>query len=51
VRGRWHYNEHGVVVYDAERDDGEHVGAVTVSNPETASAFRYPTPSRTGVQN
>ena len=33
--GRWHYNEHGVVVYDAERDDGEHVGAVTVSNPET----------------
>jgi hypothetical protein len=38
--GRWHYNEHGVIVYDTERDDGEHVGAVTVSNPETASAFR-----------
>jgi hypothetical protein len=33
--GRWHYNEHGVIVYDAERDDGEEVGAVTVSNPET----------------
>jgi hypothetical protein len=33
--GRWHYNEHGVIIYDAERDDGEHVGAVTVSNPET----------------
>ncbi|GAA0457789.1 ParB/RepB/Spo0J family partition protein (plasmid) [Halococcus dombrowskii] len=33
--GRWHYNEHGVLVYDAERDDGEQVGALTVSNPET----------------
>ncbi|WP_435079875.1 ParB/RepB/Spo0J family partition protein [Halococcus sp. AFM35] len=33
--GRWHYNEHGVIVYDAERNDGEKVGAVTVSNPET----------------
>jgi hypothetical protein len=32
--GRWHYNEHGVIIYDAERDDGEHVGAVTLSNPE-----------------
>jgi hypothetical protein len=33
--GRWHYNEHGVIIYDAERDDGEQVGAVTLSNPET----------------
>ena len=33
--GRWHYNEHGVIIYDAERDDGEEIGAVTVSNPET----------------
>ena len=32
--GRWHYNEHGVIVYDAERDDGEQMGAVTLSNPE-----------------
>ena len=37
--GRWHYNEHGVIVYDAERDDGEEVGAVTVSNPETVERF------------
>jgi hypothetical protein len=33
--GRWYYNEHAVIVYDAERDDGEQVGAVTVSDPET----------------
>jgi hypothetical protein len=33
--GRWHYNEHGVIIYDAERDDGEQVGAVTLSDPET----------------
>jgi hypothetical protein len=33
--GRWYYNEHGVIVYDAERDDGEQVGAVTLSHPET----------------
>jgi hypothetical protein len=32
--GRWHYNEHGMIVYDAERDDGEQMGAVTLSNPE-----------------
>jgi hypothetical protein len=37
--GRWHYNEHGVIIYDAERDDGEHVGAVTVSNPETVESL------------
>src|SRR5699024_6668903 len=33
--GRWYYNEHAVVIYDAERDDGEEVGAVTLSDPET----------------
>jgi hypothetical protein len=33
--GRWHYDEYGVIIYDAEREDGEKVGAVTVSNPET----------------
>lgn len=33
--GRWHYNEHAVIIHDAERDDGEQVGAVTVSHPET----------------
>lgn len=33
--GRWHYNEHAVIIHDAERDDGEEVGAVTVSDPET----------------
>jgi hypothetical protein len=33
--GRWHYNEHAVIIHDAERDDGEQVGAVTVSDPET----------------
>jgi hypothetical protein len=26
---------YGVIIYDAERDDGEEVGAVTLSNPET----------------
>jgi hypothetical protein len=34
--GRWHYNDHAFVIYDAERDDGEQVGAVTVLHqPET----------------
>ena len=33
--GRWYYNEHAVVIYNAERDDGEQVGAVTLSDPET----------------
>jgi hypothetical protein len=33
--GRWHYNEHAVIIHDAERDDGEQVGAVTVSDPKT----------------
>jgi hypothetical protein len=32
--GRWHYDEYGVIIHDAERDDGEHVGAVTLSHPE-----------------
>lgn len=25
--GRWHYNEHGVIIHDTERDDGEELGA------------------------
>jgi hypothetical protein len=33
--GRWHYNEHAVIIHDGERDDGKEVGAVTVSDPET----------------
>jgi hypothetical protein len=24
--GRWHYDEYGVIIYDAERDDGAEVG-------------------------
>lgn len=44
--GRWHYNEHGVLVYDAERDDGEQVGALTVSNPETVERLHQRTLSR-----
>jgi hypothetical protein len=28
-----------VIVYDAERDDGEYVGAVTLSNPETVECL------------
>ena len=32
--GRWHYNEHAVIIYDAERGDGEQVGAVTLSDPD-----------------
>jgi hypothetical protein len=44
--GRWHYNEHAAIIYDAERDDGEEVGAVTLSNPETVERPRRPTPLR-----
>jgi hypothetical protein len=33
--GRWHYDEYGVILYNAERGDGEHVGAVTLSHPKT----------------
>ena len=31
----WYYNEHAVVIDDAERADGEQVGVVTLSDPET----------------
>ncbi|WP_233738131.1 ParB/RepB/Spo0J family partition protein [Halocatena pleomorpha] len=33
--GRWNYNDQAFLVYDAEREDGEHVGAVTITDPET----------------
>ena len=44
--GRWHYNEHGVVVYDADRDDGEHVGAVTINEPEMVERIESMDPIR-----
>jgi hypothetical protein len=31
----FHYDQHAVLLYDVERDDGEAVGPVTVSEPET----------------
>jgi hypothetical protein len=50
--GRWHYNEHGVIIYDAERDDGEQVGAVTLSNPETVERLSPMEPiEEVGVAN
>lgn len=33
--GRWNYSDQAFLVYDAERDDGEHVGAVTITEPES----------------
>lgn len=33
--GRWNYSDQAFLVYDAERGDGEHVGAVTITAPET----------------
>lgn len=33
--GRWNYSDQAFLVYDAERGDGEHVGAVTITTPET----------------
>ncbi len=33
--GRWNYSDQAFLVYDAERDDGERFGAVTVSTPES----------------
>lgn len=44
--GRWHYNEHGVIVYDAERDDGEHVGAVMIHEPDTVERIASMAPIR-----
>jgi hypothetical protein len=44
--GRWHYNEHGVVVYDAERDDSEHVGAVTINEPDMVERIEPMDPIR-----
>lgn len=33
--GRWNYSNQAFLVYDAEREDGEHVGAVTITAPES----------------
>jgi NAD(P)-dependent dehydrogenase (short-subunit alcohol dehydrogenase family) len=30
----WHYNQPAIVIYDALRDDGEQLGAVTIDDPE-----------------
>ena len=30
----WHYNQPAIVLYDATRNDGEQVGAVTIDDPE-----------------
>jgi hypothetical protein len=30
----WHYNQPAIVLYDATRDDGDQVGAVTIDDPE-----------------
>jgi hypothetical protein len=30
----WHYNQPAIVLYDATRNDGEQLGAVTIDNPE-----------------
>ncbi|UPM44393.1 ParB/RepB/Spo0J family partition protein [Halocatena salina] len=32
--GRWNYSDQAFLVYDAEREDGERVGAVTITAPE-----------------
>ena len=30
----WHYNQPAIVIYDATRNDGEQIGAVTIDDPE-----------------
>jgi hypothetical protein len=41
--GRWDYDDHAFLIHDAERDDGEHVGAV-FANPETVERLDPATP-------
>lgn len=33
--GRWNYSDEAFLIYDAEREDGEHVGAVTITEAKT----------------
>jgi hypothetical protein len=42
----FHYDQHAVLLYDVERDDGEEVGPVTVNEPETIERIEAGGPIR-----
>ena len=42
----FHYDQHAVLLFDTERDDGEAVGPVTISEPETIERIEAGDPIR-----
>ena len=42
----FHYDQHAVLLFDAERDDGETVGPVTINEPETIERIEAGDPIR-----
>lgn len=42
----WHYNQHAVLLYDVTRDDGEHLRAVAIDEPETVERLTSGGPIR-----